>query len=131
MVQPTCSMGAAGIDTLTGGGGNDTYVVDRPLDVVVELLGAGTDLVQSTGNYALTANVEKLTLIGGAAINGTGNGFDNVIIGNNMANVLNGAAGIDTLVGGAGDDTYVVDRPLDVVLESPGGGADWVQSTGN
>ena len=44
-------------------------------------------------------------LEGSAAIDGSGNGLDNVIIGNEAANTLAGGAGNDIYVGGAGNDT--------------------------
>ncbi|WP_395022610.1 beta strand repeat-containing protein, partial [Dongia sp.] len=69
--------GGLGADTLAGGAGNDTYLVDRTDDVIVENVGEGTDLVQSAASYALSANIENLTLTGTAAINGTGNASDN------------------------------------------------------
>jgi hypothetical protein len=43
--------------------------------------------------------VENLTLLEGA-LNGTGNGRDNVIIGNDLDNLLRGRGGADTLDGG-------------------------------
>ena len=52
-----------------GGKGDDTYVVDG-LDTVVELLGEGTDTVQSTVDHALGANVENLVLVGYGAVTG-------------------------------------------------------------
>jgi hypothetical protein len=58
------------------------------LDVVIEAAGGGIDLVLSSSNYSLGANVENLTLTGTAAINGTGNSLDNVLIGNAGANSL-------------------------------------------
>ncbi|KGF71440.1 hypothetical protein DO97_19670, partial [Neosynechococcus sphagnicola sy1] len=99
--------GGTGSDSLVGGLNNDTYVVDVAGDVVVESASAGIDTVQSTITYTLGANVENLTLIGIAAINGTGNTLDNLIFGNSSNNSLTGGAGADSLDGGDGDDTAV------------------------
>src|SRR5439155_1622720 len=94
--------GGLGADTMSGGAGSDTYVVDNVGDVVSENSGEGTDLVQSSITYTLGSDVENLTLTGATAINGTGNGLDNVINGNSAANVLSGGDGNDTLHGGGG-----------------------------
>ncbi|PVE26533.1 furin, partial [Enterococcus faecalis] len=75
--------GGAGTDTLIGGSGDDIYIVDSTTDTITELANAGTDTIQSSVTYTiLAANVENLTLTGTAAINGTGNTGNNVIIGN-------------------------------------------------
>lgn len=122
--------GGTGDDVLIGGSGNDTYIVDSAGDVVTELAGGGGDLVKSTAaNYTLGAEVEKLTLLGSADINGTGNTLSNVIVGNSGANILNGGGGRDLLLGGAGNDTYIVDSSNDEIVESSGGGIDSVQSS--
>src|SRR6185369_8577285 len=99
--------GGAGADTLTGGLGNDVFTVDSTGDIVNEAVGGGNDLVQSTVSYTLGANLERLTLTGTAAVNGTGNALDNTLTGNAAANVLTGLAGNDTLNGGSGNDTLV------------------------
>ena len=98
--------GGAGADTMIGGLGNDTYVVDNALDITTETstLATEIDTVQSSVTRTLGANLENLTLIGVAAISGTGNALNNILIGNAAANVLNGWAGNDTLNGGAGND---------------------------
>lgn len=147
--------GGLGIDTMNGGDGDDTYLVDNAADIVAESyddsLGGTADTVESAVTYALgngvSANVngfgiENLTLTGIAAINATGNAKANVLIGNSAANslngglgddILNGAADNDTMNGGDGNDTYVVDSSGDVVTESYddslGGTADTVQSS--
>ncbi|HET9865761.1 MAG TPA: calcium-binding protein, partial [Nitrospira sp.] len=115
-------------NTLAGGAGNDTYIVGIG-DSVTESNNAGTDEIRADFSYTLGANVENLTLIGTAAINGTGNTLANVLTGNSAANTLNGAAGADTMSGGLGDDIYVVDVTGDVVLENAGEGIDTVQAT--
>lgn len=94
--------GGADNDFLTGGLGNDTYVTDGT-DVITEQVGEGIDEVIASLNYALSANVENLTLVG-AAINGDGNELGNVITGNANANLLRGLDGNDLLIGGDGAD---------------------------
>ena len=139
--------GSAGADFLSGGLGNDTYVVDNAGDVVEEAAGAGTDLVRSWISHTLAANVENLLLAGGAATNGTGNALDNTLTGNAGNNLLDGGAGNDTLsggggndrldgglgndslAGGTGNDTYVVDSATDTVTENAGEGTDTVESS--
>ncbi|MFM7190364.1 MAG: calcium-binding protein, partial [Microcystaceae cyanobacterium] len=99
--------GLLGGDRLMGGLGNDTYIVDNIRDVVTENANEGQDLVQATVNTTLTNNVEDLTLLGTANINGTGNNANNILTGNSGANLLKGLNGNDTLSGGAGNDTLI------------------------
>ena len=122
--------GGAGVDTMKGGSGDDTYVVDNSADIAAEISGEGIDLVQSSATYAIKGDVENLTLIGDAAVNGTGNSLDNVIVGNSAANIVNGGTGADSMRGGDGDDTYIVDNAGDRAVEtSLAGGIDTVKST--
>ncbi|MCK9352524.1 MAG: hypothetical protein M0P59_00005, partial [Gallionella sp.] len=97
--------GGAGADYMEGGRGDDAYVVDNSADIIVEASAFDTDTVQSSISYTLDVNLENLTLIGTAAINGTGNGGCNVLVGNAADNVLSGGDGNDVLDGGAGNDT--------------------------
>ena len=125
--------GVGGIDTLTGGAGNDTYVISNIGDRITELANGGTDTVQTSLTYTLGANLENLTLTGTANVNGTGNTLSNVITGNSGNNILNdgGVGGTDTLVGGAGNDTYIVNNSADVITEAANAGTDLVQSSVN
>ncbi|WP_342242213.1 calcium-binding protein, partial [Inquilinus sp. OTU3971] len=139
--------GGAGADVMRGGAGNDVYVVDIAADVVDESVAGsgGSDTVQAGFTFSLAASatllgqIENLLLLGGAAINGTGNALANILTGNSGANtlqglagndVLDGGAGADILRGGAGDDTYVVGSTADVIDESVAGsgGIDTVQA---
>jgi Ca2+-binding RTX toxin-like protein len=130
-------IGGAGNDALNGGNGDDTYVITDLTDTISEASGDGMDTVQSSIAYTLGNNLENLTLSGASAINGTGNGYSNVLIGNGGNNVLTGLAGNDTLdggqgadilVGGTGNDIYVIDNLADVISEAPSEGTDTVQS---
>jgi Ca2+-binding RTX toxin-like protein len=126
-------VGGGGQDTLVGGEGNDRYVVDSADDLVIELIGQGHDIVESSVSYQLstasTAEVEELILTGSANLNATGNQLNNVLRGNAGNNVLDGKGGWDTMYGGAGDDIYYVDSVFDQVIEYGGQGEDIVYST--
>lgn len=101
--------GGSGTDTMIGGDGNDTYYADVSVDVVSETNAitatGGIDRIITTASRTLGANIEYLYLTGTAAINGTGNGLSNLIVGNASANAINGGAGNDVIYGRGGNDT--------------------------
>jgi Ca2+-binding RTX toxin-like protein len=100
--------GKRGADIMIGGFGGDTYVVDHAGDLVMEGLNQGTDWVLSSINYTLGLHVENLSLLDdGGALNGTGNGLKNTLVGNADANVLAGGGGADQLAGGLDADILI------------------------
>jgi Ca2+-binding RTX toxin-like protein len=123
--------GLGGGDAMEGLGGNDTYYTDNVLDSVTEAFNAGIDIVRSTVNWVLSADVEKLYILD-SAVSATGNALSNYIYGNNAANTINGLAGADRLYGYLGNDLYIVDSTGDLVYEtSATGGIDTVESSVN
>ena len=88
----------------------------------MESAGAGTDRIISSVTEVLALNVENLTLTGAAAINGTGNTLNNLIIGNAANNILSGSSGIDALSGGTGNDVLIGGAGKDTM--TGGAGAD-------
>jgi Ca2+-binding RTX toxin-like protein len=118
-------------DQLYGLSGNDSYRVDTQLDVVFENLGEGTDLVTSSADFYLYANIENLILESGAGdIFGVGNDLANLLTGNEGANLLLGGQGDDTLSGGAGNDIVYGEGGADTL--SGGEGIDYlIAGTGN
>ena len=116
--------GGGGADRMAGKDGDDVYVVNDPGDLICDL--GGTDTVESRISFTLPQSAgqvgqfsntwptglathagefENLTLLGNAALEGTGNDLSNVLKGNAGNNVLQGIAGNDTLKGLEGDDT--------------------------
>ena len=146
--------GGIGRDYSVGGKGNDTFYVDNSGDRIVEALGGGVDQVFASVDYALSAHVDNLTLVG-TAVKATGSDGNNVIVGNELNNILGGGLGNDRLYGGAGadeiygsqgndyidggadrdyldgglgNDVYAVDSLYDRTGESVGAGDDTVHS---
>lgn len=112
--------GGLGKDTMYGGAGDDTYVVDNVGDVVREYQNAGNDTIRSSLSWSISANpgVENIILTGLEDIDATGNYFNtagsgkNLLVGNVGNNTLNGKGGADSLTGGLGSDRFVFDTAL-------------------
>lgn len=141
-------IGGEGVDFLLGGGGDDTYVVDRPEDVVIETAAnEGRDTVVAGSTFLLKDHLENLTLTGDGDFEAHGNSAANLLRGNDGANrmygqggadslfgggggdTLDGGAGADAMDGGAGDDVYFVAQAGDQVAEAADGGRDRVESS--
>ncbi|TAU46949.1 hypothetical protein ELI44_02275 [Rhizobium ruizarguesonis] len=132
--------GKAGADTLIGGAGDDTYIVDSLGDIVVEATDGGVDrILTDLAAYSLAgiANVENLVLRSNGNSTGTGNSLDNMITSGTGNDTLSGGAGNDTLdggrgadslTGGTGNDIYVVYDVGDTIIENADEGIDTVQT---
>ncbi|MEQ1721349.1 MAG: calcium-binding protein [Nitrosomonas sp.] len=98
-----------GSDILYGGSGDDFYTINSG-EQIIENLNEGFDIVSSTVNFTLPANVEML-LLSGSAVTGNGNSLDNFISASlthtntGVNNTLNGFGGNDQLKGGDKHDT--------------------------
>jgi Ca2+-binding RTX toxin-like protein len=99
-------------DFMSGGLGSDRYIVDNLGDRLIESAGQGTDIVESSVDFALGADFEELILTG-TALTGTGNDLSNKITGNASNNILSGGGGADDLIGGNGNDTLTGGDGLD------------------
>ncbi|WP_264478406.1 cadherin domain-containing protein [Microvirga rosea] len=137
----TLDGGSAGKDNLSGGLGDDTYIVSRldgiTIDEVADATG-GSDTVKLVGDafkgtgYVLDAFLENLDASGTTGqMTLIGNDDANLIIGNASSNLLAGEGGNDTLDGGAGtdadvleggsgDDTYRIRHSGDAIVEGAG-----------
>lgn len=154
-------IGGIGDDILNGDDGNDRFDVDSADDVVNEAAGQGDDRIYASVTYGLKfgSSVEILTTAdnrGTAAINLTGNAFNNVLQGNDGDNILDGGdgndrlnglggadilnggggndrlfggTGTDSMNGGIGDDLYYIDNANDIVNENGGEGSDRIYAS--
>ncbi len=109
--------GPGAADSLRGLAGNDIYRIYNSGDVVIEIVGQGTDRITTAVDYALAAgvSVEILTTNGSSGTSGidlTGNELVQSITGNAGANILDGKAGADTLSGLGGEDVFAFSTTL-------------------
>jgi Ca2+-binding RTX toxin-like protein len=128
--------GGTGADTMLGGEGGDIFIVDDAGDVVTEHADEGFDMLQTTVSYSLAAGSEVEVLYADpatttAAINLTGNEFDNFLTGNDGINVLVGGLGLDTLRGFGGGDAFLWSSVAEVGLSSSDVVADYSIAQGD
>ena len=121
-------------DTLNGGLGSDTYIIDNPYDWIIEdqtsdsdsdidtvytyvnfdpLPPENTDNVTRAWSFA-NADISSFFRLDnfvfmGDVIRGVGNSLSNSFTGNNENNVILGLAGGDTIIGNSGNDSLYGD----------------------
>jgi len=110
--------GRLGPDGLRGLAGNDTYILTNDTtDIITEV--SGIDTVTSTISRNLTGaqftQIENLTLLLSANVNGVGNGLANLITGNAGGNLLDGGLNNDILRGLGGNDTLIGNAGRDIL----------------
>lgn len=142
--------GGTNIDRMIGGLGNDRYRVDNSMDVIEEAAGGGTDhVLVSTNIYALSAQVENVTVADGFGARITANDLANRIDGAGFSDILfarggkdtlrggdgndylNGGSANDTLIGGTGNDSLVGDTGADMMQGGAGNDIYYVDNTGD
>jgi len=105
---------------MSGGTGDDIYIVDNSGDIITEIYGQGTDLIQTSISYAASNNVENITLTGILNINANGNNSANIISGNSGNNVLKGLDSTDTIYGNDGNDYIKGGNGNDIIYGGDG-----------
>ncbi|GAA0264031.1 hypothetical protein LNAOJCKE_5626 [Methylorubrum aminovorans] len=138
--QLTVTADAAGQTHLTGGTGNNRFVIDKAPTLIDG--GAGTDTLVITKSMTLAAGslvgVEKIEVEDGVSANlsalmvgesitaKSAAGGDCTVRGTGGGDAFVSGAGDDAFYGNAGDDTYVFNGAGDRVFEAKGGGVDKV-----
>ena len=107
-------------DAMSGGAGNDSYIVNSTGDTVFEAVGEGLDRVIASADFTLGAGQEVELLYA----SNTGGGIS--LTGNEFANRFFSSGLDDIMSGGAGDDAFFVNDTGDTVLEAAGEGSDRV-----
>lgn len=113
-------------DRMTGGTGNDIYIITNSTTIVVEAANEGFDRVVTRVSYQMADNLENAALLNSS--DGTyliGNALANLLVGDGFANSFYSGGGADTMNGGGGNDTYFR-HGGEVIVELAGGGVDTV-----
>jgi Ca2+-binding RTX toxin-like protein len=127
--------GGTGNDILVGGTGDDVYGIHNSEDVIDEQANEGADTVWTDVNYTLSANLEKIYVVGSGlnvSANNQGNyivsysGDNNTLNGGTGNDIIDGGAGVNQLIGGAGNDIYGVHNSAITIVEQAGEGTDIV-----
>lgn len=115
----------SGIEHLTGGGGEDTFVFVDGVSFAGTIDGGGGT---NTLDYSAWTTGVTVNLAGGTATGTTGISNIQDVIGGSGNDTLTGNTKNNILVGGAGDDTYIFDADSalgnDTIIERAEGGTD-------
>jgi hypothetical protein len=107
---------------ISGGGGNDTLVVNSMMDIPVTLIGGpGRDvLAGAAGDDVLDGGPGNDTLVGGKGDDSLDGGAGkDKLFGGEGADTLSGGTGKDAVAGGNGDDTFDDDAASEVLDHEP------------
>jgi Ca2+-binding RTX toxin-like protein len=139
-----------GIDQLFGGNGFDTVIVDYSEGddtdtgpVIFNPSGSRLERRQiSTGDLLdqlSLASFERMIMTGSSKndnVRGTGGDDElfgmlgnDVILGDSGHDLIDGGPGADEMRGNHGNDTYIVDDPLDIVIDTEAQGTDTVRAS--
>lgn len=90
--------------TVSGGIGNDTFMLGDKHTQISEFSGGGFDTMKAGFSFTLADNVEQGSLTGSKNLKLSGTANGDLLFGNNGDNVIHGGAGSDFINGGRGDD---------------------------
>jgi Ca2+-binding RTX toxin-like protein len=132
--------GSLGIDTVQGGSGEDTAIIDYSAQASAVTNVAGGDVAFGNGGdtKAVLTGIERIVIATGsgnddiATLGGddeirAGAGAD-LLDGGAGDDYLDGGAGVDSMTGGDGDDVYAADDSSDSAIELAAGGLDEVRA---
>ncbi|MGN6666025.1 MAG: putative Ig domain-containing protein [Trinickia sp.] len=114
--------------TIPASTGTDPSIIGSNSGITTSRDANGVVTVQSSVDYALSDNVNRLTLTGTGDIIATANNNGDVLTGNAGNDVLLGGDGNDTLVAGTGNDLMIGGAGTNTYVVSTGGGTDTVQA---
>jgi serralysin len=132
--QDNIIIGGGGFDFMSGGAGNDTFIIRTALEYAGDAINGGTGTLDTirfttlaTESVVLTASVTSVEYIEVSDVNGDNSGTANSSIfaqsvggaytmeGNAGNNSLTGGSGANTIIGGDGNDTLRGNAGVDIL----------------